>query len=170
MTELLVQYSTSTAFASDIIRRLSHSPFSHVDIILPGEGLLGVSGVDLSVKDLGGVRVRPFEAWPYLVKPKVARLVVADQIAIDTVAACRSQDGKPFDRGALWGFLEDQAYEKPRNWRDPEQWFCSQLVVWAAEQGKMFPWPLAVMKNRVTPADSLLIFNLFIENAGDFLT
>jgi hypothetical protein len=44
---LQIQFSTSTAFTSGIIRRLTHSPFSHVDFVLP-DGLLGVSGKDAS--------------------------------------------------------------------------------------------------------------------------
>ena len=47
-----MQYSTSIAFASMVIRRLTHSEFSHVDFILPGEGLLGVSGPDQKIGDL----------------------------------------------------------------------------------------------------------------------
>jgi hypothetical protein len=165
MTELLVQYSTSTAFASGIIRRLSHSPFSHVDIVLPGEGLLGVSGPDKYVvngkpfDDPGGVLVRPFDPWPYLTKPKVAHLQTTSATADAVIAAGRSQLGKPFDNSALWGFLDDAAESVPRDWRSTDMWFCSEWAIWSAETGGLFPYPLAVVKNRVTPADTLLLFN-----------
>lgn len=162
---LQIQFSTSTAFTSGIIRRLTHSPFSHVDFIVP-EGLLGVSGVDPSINDVGGVLVRPFNCWPYLTKPKVARLGCSDEIAVKVIAVAMTQLGKPFDNTAMWGMLEDQATEKLRNWRDPTQWFCSEFVAWAMETGGLFPYSLAVMKNRVSPADVLLLANPFMNAAN----
>lgn len=179
--ELLVQYSSSPAFSSAVIRRLCHSRFSHVDVVLPGEGLLGASGPDTydvrgaKVIDPGGVRIRPFDPWPYLDKPRVARIVADEEKVRLTIEAWRSQIGKPFDGSALWGFLADAAdavmqHEK-RDWRDVDKWFCSEGVIWSCEQGGLFPWPLVVVKNRVTPADSLLLFNSMMpeENIREFL-
>lgn len=167
---LKIQFSTSTAFASGIIRRLTHSPFSHVDFVLP-EGLLGVSGKDDSISDIGGVLIRPYPAWPYLTKPKVATINCSEEIAQRVIACAKTQIGKPFDHSAMWAMLDDQATEKKRNWRDPTQWFCSEYVAWSMETGGLFPYPLAVMKNRVSPADNLLIINPFmsVENIKDFL-
>ena len=129
MSELLIQYSTSTAFASSIIRRLTHSRFSHVDFLLPGEGLLGVSGPDQKIGDFGGVLIRPNPPWTYHDKPKLARIRVEAQVHDATIAFARAQIGKPFDGSALWGFLSDQAAEQPvRQWRDPATWFCSEFV------------------------------------------
>jgi len=181
MPEILVQYSTSPAFASQMIRRLTHSQFSHVDFILTQEmadlihiegGLLGASGVDKKINDPGGVRVRPFNAWPYLGEPKVARVQCSLDTLKLTLAAALTQRGKPFDRSALWGFLSDQYYVKSqRDWRADGAWFCSELVIWACERGGLFhPKILAVTKNRVTPNDSLLILNPYmsIENILEF--
>lgn len=169
---LQIQFSTSTAFTSGIIRRLTHSPFSHVDIIVEGEGLLGVSGVDPSIHDLGGVRLRPFNCWPYLTKPKIATLNCLDAVVKQVIEAGKSQIGKPFDNDALWAMLQDQAIEKTRNWRDPSKWFCSEWAAWSMETGKLFPYTLAVTKNRVTPADVLLMSNPFMSEANikQFLT
>jgi hypothetical protein len=165
LAEIKIQFSTSKAFSSDVIRRLTHSPFSHVDLIVP-EGLLGVSGKDDSIHDLGGVMVRPMNAWPYLTTPKVARLQCADEVAAAVIAAGRSQLGKPFDDSALWSFFQDQAVEqiigKPRDWRDTKQWFCSEWLIWSVEQGGLFPYELVVAKNRITPADVLLMINGFM--------
>jgi hypothetical protein len=171
---LNIQFSTSTAFTSGVIRRLTHSQFSHVDFLLP-DGLLGVSGVDPSISDLGGVLIRPFGCWPYLTKPKVARINCSDETADKVIAAAKTQLGKPFDNSAMWGMLNDQAEEKikgtARNWRDPSQWFCSELVAWAMETGGLFPYKLAVMKSRVSPADVLLLANPFLddENVQEFM-
>ena len=172
--ELLVQFSTSTAFASGIIRRLTHSPFSHVDLLLPGEGLLGVSGPDNALNDPGGVLIRPFEPWPYMHPPKVARLQTTAEVVRHTLEFARSQIGKPFDNGALWHFIDDPAGAgyKHRDWRDPASWFCSEFVVRSTEVGCLFHYQLAVLKDRVSPGDSLLIWNPFMppDNVQEFLT
>lgn len=170
MAELVIQYSTSTAFASGIIRRLCHSPFSHVDILIPGEGLLGVSGEDAKCHDTGGVLLRPFNPWPYKGPPKTARLKIGESKAFDIIQLARSQLGKPFDNTALWDFLSDKPGD--RDWRNTESWFCSEFVIWCLEQGKFFSYPLVVAKNRVTPADSLLLLNPYLtyDNIQEFLT
>jgi hypothetical protein len=173
VTGLSIQFSTSKAFASGIIRRLTHSPFSHVDLVVP-EGLLGVSGKDDSNHDAGGVIIRPKQAWPYLTPPKVAHIQCSEQIAANVIAVCRSQLGKPFDHSALWAFFDDQAVEKHcmqvRDWRETSQWFCSELVTWSLEQGGLFSYQLAVAKNRVTPADVLLMINPYMpaDNITEF--
>ncbi len=177
MAELAIQFSTSTAFASGIIRRLTHSPFSHVDLVL-ADGLLGVSGKDDSISDPGGVMVRPYGMWPYLFPPRVAKLSCTAEVADAVIAAGRSQIGKPFDNSALWGFLDDLGHRvltmhptAARDWNDTKSWFCSELVAYALIQGKFFPYNLVVLKNRVSPADLLLMLNPYMEddNIEEFL-
>ncbi len=164
---LSIQFSTSTAFTSGIIRRLCHSEFSHVDIVTP-EGLLGVSGSDHTINDIGGVQIRPSGMWPYLNPPKVARLATAGADAIIEVA--KTQIGKPFDNDALYNFLEDMGHTKKRDWRDHGAWFCSEFVAWALETCDFFPYTLVAAKNRITPADLLLLLNPFMteENIKEF--
>ena len=41
------------------------------------------------------------------------------------IAAMRSQLGKPYDYGAIVGFIFR------RDWASPKRWFCSELVAWA---------------------------------------
>lgn len=174
MPELLLQYSTSTAFASAVIRRLTHSYFSHVDILLPGEGLLGVSGPGKypNYNDPGGVQIRPFNPWPYLRPPTTAVLKCSDAVVRNTIGFAKSQKTKPFDNHALWAFLKDRAgVIEHRNWRDPSKWFCSELVIRAAEVGGLFSYELAVTKNVISPNDTLLLFNPFmtVDSVNDFL-
>lgn len=175
MSELIVQYSSGTAWASEIIRRMCHSPFSHVDIVLPGVGLLGASGPDKTalaivngkqVPDPGGVQIRPFNPWPYKEVPKLAHIETAKADAIIELA--KTQINKPFDDSALYGFLS--AHPGDRAWRQQDKWFCSELVIWSCETSGMFPYPLATLKDRVSPADSLLLFNPFMskENIEQF--
>jgi hypothetical protein len=79
------------------------------------------------------------------------------------------QIGKPFDNGALWDFLSDQPHD--RDWRQTDSWFCSELIVYCLEQANFFPYSLVVAKNRITPADTLLLLNPFLthENIQEFL-
>jgi hypothetical protein len=165
-----------------MIRRLTHSQFSHVDFVLTQEmanlvhiepGLLGASGPDKTINDPGGVRVRPFNAWPYLGPPKVARIQCSIDVAKLALAAALTQRGKPFDKSAMWGFLSDQHRRKTvRDWRADSAWFCSELIIWACERGGLFhPHILCITKNRITPNDTLLIFNQYMsaDNIREFL-
>ncbi len=167
---LEIQFSTSTAFSSGVIRRLCHSPFSHCDIVIPGEGLLGVSGEDKSIGDIGGVQIRKFGMWPYLHPPRVARLTTAGAEAI--IEKGKTQIGKPFDNSALYGFLEDMGHSPraSRDWRDHGSWFCSEYVAWVLESSHFFPYTLISAKNRITPADLLLLLNPFMseDNIREF--
>lgn len=176
MAELQLQFSTSTAFASCIIRRLTHSPFSHVDIVLPGEGLLGVSGPgyykETGYRDPGGVQIRPCPPWPYKFQPVVATLKCSPDVVERTILWGKSQLNRPFDNKALHAFLKDRAGIKVnRDWRDPSEWFCSEFVIRALEVGGLFSYKLAVTKNLVSPNDDLLLVNPFmtVDSVNEFL-
>src|SRR5207248_419249 len=117
MAELRYQFSTSAAFTSRIIRILTCSQFSHTDLVLPGEGLLGASGPDTSIKDLGGVLIRPFNPWPYLDPPRIATVQCREEVARKTIEFARSQIGQPFDKKAMYAFLRDRA-GVPKTGRD----------------------------------------------------
>ena len=190
--ELLIQYSTSTAFASSVIRRLTHSPFSHTDIVITPEvaarfnvspGLLGASGPDATTErclayrrrrgksaDPGGVLIRSMHPWAYKFPPLTARIRCSDKVHDDTIAFALSQLKKPFDKIALHAFLRDRAGLSilHRDWRDPAAWFCAELILRAPEVGGLFPYELIVTKDVVSPNDTLLIFNPFIINAEEF--
>lgn len=155
--EIVLQFSTSTAFASDIIRRLTHSEFSHVDAVLP-EGLLGVSGPDHSLGDPGGVRIRSFNPWPYKFPPKRVTLPTPKAAAI--IARARTQIGKPFDQDAIYAFLSTSPGD--RSWREETSWYCSEYWAWNLEAEGFFPYALVTAKNRITPADLLLLINPFM--------
>lgn len=171
MAILEYQFSTSTAFASRVIRILTCSEFSHVDLILPGEGLLGVSGTDKSINDPGGVIIRPFGAWPYLTEPKIAKVGCTEEVGRKTIEFVRSQIGKPFDKRALWAFLRDRAGipKAGREWRDPTQWFCSEIQVRGLEVGGLFSYPLIQPKDVISPQSLLLYLNPYLTNPEVFL-
>ena len=145
-----VVFSTAYAWQSGIIRFMCHSPFSHCDIMLPEpkpHGMLGAS-------DPGGVMLRThdyqeFKTWH--------QATIRTPCARDVVALVQSQIGKPFDDVAMKQVLSDA----PRDWKLPHAWFCSELIAWACEAAGMFR--IAVPKNRVTPADLLLLLNHWID-------
>lgn len=156
---MIVRYSSSTAFMSNLIRRACHSRFSHVDIVLPGEGLLGVSGEDKSLNDPGGVRVRPFQPWPYNI---IREVEIKTDKTDAVIRRGKSQIGKPFDNGALYAFFNPYAYNEQRNWREQEQWFCSEWFIWSCESEGLFPYPLAVPMPMINPNDTILLLNPFM--------
>lgn len=148
---------------SQLIRAACHSRFSHVDIVVPGEGLLGASGPDPHAsptwKDPGGVLVRPFDPWPYEIKRTVTiKTDKADAI----IARWRTQVGKPFDDGALRAFL----FAEPlHDWRELSQWFCSEGVIWSCETESLFPYKLCVPMNKIDPNDCMQFINPFLSDA-----
>jgi hypothetical protein len=89
----------------------------------------------------------------------VIRTPLADRI----IERASSQLGKPFDKQGLHNFLSP--WKGDRDWRDPDQWWCSEMIVWAFEKEGYWdvilgdlelPWP----KDRVSPTDVLMIFLL----------
>ena len=55
-----------------------------------------------------------------------------------------------------------------RDWRDESAWFCSELKAWCLEDAGFFPYTLLISKNRVTPADLLLMVNPWVINGETF--
>src|SRR5207248_8655061 len=111
-----------------------------------------------SIKDLGGVLIRPFNPCPYLDPPKVAVVQCTEEVARKTVEFARSQIGRPFDKKAMHAFLRDRAGipKAGRDWRDPTMWFCSELQVRALEVGGLFPYKLIQPKDVISPQSLLL--------------
>ena len=142
---------------SGLIRRACHSRFSHVDIVLPGEGLLGVSGEDKSVNDPGGVRIRPFEPWPYNI---VREVEINTSLSDAIIRRGKSQIGKPFDNDALFAFFSPNVVH--RDWRELAKWFCSEWFIWSCETEGLFPYSLCVPMNMINPNDTMLLLNPFM--------
>lgn len=163
---LVLRFSTSedtmANWMSAAIRRLNHSPFSHVDIRLADGTCLGASDMGENSLVIGGrsnprgVAIRPENYQRFGLRRD---MVLETNRANDVITHAMDQLGKPFDSASLWDFLADDP-PGARDWRDPDHWFCAELVVWACEQAGMFvpitmlAWP----KNRVSPTDLLMIF------------
>ena len=115
-------------------------------------GLFGAS-------DPGGVKLRPLDYEEFGLR-RTARIITDKAEGFH--ALLWGENGKPFDGDALWAFFGEE-----RNWRLPLKWFCSELVCHCLEQAGFFPYELLVPKNRVSPADLLLLLNPWI-NAEEF--
>ncbi len=148
---IVLQFSTSLAWQSAVIRRMCHSPFSHVDFVLEDRSCLGAS-------DPGGVAIRQSEYQDFGMR---RRAIIQTDKADAIHAAAKSQLGKPFDDSALYDFLSDKPGD--RNWRSTDRWFCAELLAWACEAAGLWPYKLLVPKNRISPADLLLLLNPFID-------
>jgi hypothetical protein len=163
MTDTLtIRFSTSAAkasnWASAAIRRLNHSPFSHVDYVLTDGTLLGAS--DQGPKspvihgNPQGVAIRPYNYQQFGYRRD---MILKTPLAEAVIAAAMAQLGKPFDSSALWDFLADD-FPGVRDWRDPDAWFCAELKVATMDMAGLFlPKKIMWPKNRVSPTDLLLM-------------
>lgn len=99
------------------IRRVTGSPFSHVELIV-GPCDLGQTALCLSSSGRdGGVREKPI-----LLKPDHWRLVRLNIEPEDPARFIRERIGAAYD---YWGILLSQAL--PFGWHDPTCWFCSEI-------------------------------------------
>jgi|SRR5215831_15739555 len=146
-----------------VIRKACHSPFSHMDFVLPGtEGyLLGSSNMGAGSPHVTGnpcgVAVRPSNYQPWGAR---RRMIIRTDKADAILTAAMTQLGKPFDNSALYQFIGKWP---TRDWRDHGQWFCAELCLWATETGNYWNRKLIWPKNRGSPTDYLLLF-LFDDN------
>lgn len=145
---MILQFATEDSPDSALIRAFGGSPFSHVDAVLP-DGLLGA-------RFDGGVKVR---------KPGYAPLTNIRQFTIPMTTAVegsyekflRDQVDKPYDMTAIMAFAFN------RNWREPDSWFCSELIAAALESAKFFPHQLCVTSNRIDPGRLLLVLSALVD-------
>jgi len=151
-TKTLIDYSLW-------ICRLTHSPFSHVDLVLDDGNLLGSSNspqAPIVRGNAAGVAVRP---------PDYQRFYTRRDVVIPTTpqrkkrfeAFCEAQLGKPFDTAALMPrqWLSPNFHD--RDWHANAAWWCAELMTCATEAAPLLDWPIPGIKNRVTCADLILI-------------
>jgi hypothetical protein len=125
-----------------------------MDIVLPGQGLLGVSGPDDTYNDAGGVRIRPFDPWPYTI---VREVTINTPLSDAIIRTGMTQLGKPFDHDALYAFFNP--FGVRRDWKDLAKWFCSEWFIWSCVIEKLFGYKLCVPMDMVNPNDTMLILN-----------
>lgn len=136
---IIIQFSATRGPLSRLIRFFTWSEFSHVDVVLSSDFLLGAQW--------DGVKVRPpdYQAFSKTVRYTITLNAEVEQ---EVMAFLYAQLGKPYDKVAIFSF----PFRK--DWQDDGKWFCSELVAAAFAQAGV---PLVhEAKNRITPRDLTL--------------
>ena len=144
---IVIQFAQGTDLGAKAIEWYGHETYSHVDSVLPDGRLFGARSDNVGGAPPGVQAREP----SYLGSEKVFRVELATT-ADETVKYYDwlwTQVGKPYDKQGILGFIVD------RDWRDPNTWFCSELVAAGLEYCEYFPYPLAAITNKITPGDLL---------------
>jgi hypothetical protein len=164
-----LQFSRSTENISKLIAWACRSPFSHVDYVMANGNLLGASDSPHAPFIEGnpcGVAIRPPDYQPFAIR-RIAHLYVPTRVEARFDELMRSQLGKPFDSRAMHAVFKPDNMGQ-RDWKDTTAWFCSEFKTWGSEESGMLDVLPLVSKDRVTPADYLLIVSHLVSNAETF--
>jgi hypothetical protein len=164
-----LQFSTSLEWQSHIIRRICHSRFSHVDIVLPDGNLLGASDspkAPFISGNPGGVAIRPPNYQLFGIR-RIAEIACDELVEGAFIANGLSQLGEPFDDSALHALLGNDV-SPGRDWTDSDAWFCSEHCAWSLMCAGFWKFDLLISKGYITPADLLLLVNPYMINIGTF--
>lgn len=122
--------------------------YSHVDAVLKDGCLLGARD-DAVGGQLPGVRIRPqnYEKWS---RRAIVDIPCTEGQAVDWEAWLRAQIGKPYDSGAIWGFITGA--------RDHQKghWICSACQTGALRHVSLLH-KIPVPDSQVTPNSLLLL-------------
>lgn len=127
------------------IRAATWSPWSHVDVILPGGRIIGATLES-------GVAVHSLESRIL----KASRAAVTDFPSRNPDAiysALYSQISKKYDWTAILGMVL-----RNRNWQEDDSWFCSELIAWAFQEAGE-PLFRENMVDRITPHHLWMLSN-----------
>jgi hypothetical protein len=136
-----------------VIGWFSAGHLSHVDACLPMSSdfpgyLIGARSDRVGGKP-PGVQIRP----PDYVKfaSKVIFTLPTTMLQEQSFYAfLLSQEGKPYDKRAIWAFAFN------RDWRELDTWICSELQAAALESADICP-PLYVAANKIEPVPLALM-------------
>jgi hypothetical protein len=151
---ITLQFVGADGLSSEAIEWFSHGAFSHVDSVLDDETLLGARA-DVIGGIPAGVQIRPpgYETFKRVLR---VELVAPADIVATYYEFVRSQLGKPYDKESILAFVTG------RDWREPDSWFCSELVARALEVSGYFLFPLASPANKVTPSELVQILSICV--------
>lgn len=131
-----------TSIVSWIIRLLTWSRYSHVAIIDPKTTWV------VEADHVDGVKYNLLSKFFKTSTPEIRKLACkAPDLA---VKFAKSQLGRPYDLGFIFGWLFR------RDWQDNTKWACSELVAWAVERAGTFIFSEDRM-NRITPEHLYMI-------------
>lgn len=140
-----LRFVTEDDLVSALIREKTWCDYSHVEFLLD-------DGTTLGARSSGGVQIRPTD-YAKFSKIRVFSVACTVEQKFQIESFAKAQVGKAYDTGAIAGLLAH------RDWRDPDKWFCSELVAAAFELAvPLLRIPDSV--DRVTPRDLLLSVRL----------
>jgi hypothetical protein len=146
---MILQFVHGGDLGAKAIEWFSHGAcFSHVDTVWPDGRLFGARS-DIIGGAAPGVQ---FRAPQYVGNSVTLQVSLNVERALDDAyyTFMLAQEGKPYDMEGILAFVSG------RNWRQPDSWFCSELVAAGLEQCEYFRTPLATPSNKMTPPDLLL--------------
>ena len=116
MALVALRFITSNSVVSRVIRVVTWSNFSHVDLVVKQDGKLALLGAQAD-----GVKIRPLG---YCNPTRIETLTadVPEEARKKIFDFCYAQVGKPYDYTALLGNLLH------RDWQEDDSWFCSELL------------------------------------------
>jgi uncharacterized protein YycO len=135
---ITLQFSTQPGWQSAFIRFATWSDWSHVDVLLEDGTLLG-SRMD------GGVKIRPANYANFSKKA----LYQIDAPA-EVMDFAKKQVGLPYDSTGIINFGAH------RDWRQPDSYFCSELIAAAFEAGNLPLLNPDTPSSRISPRDLTL--------------
>jgi hypothetical protein len=149
-----LQLSTEHSVVSEVIRVWTRAWCSHVDLVMPDLGsdypqLAGKAGWLLGARSDGGVLLRPPGYAPFS-QTEIVSFAATDTQAHAFVNYALLQLGKPYDHHAIAGLALD------RNWRSPDQWFCSELAMACLEEAEIVH-KITSPVNFISPRDILIL-------------
>ena len=135
---ITLQFVSDTGLAADVIQWYTRSVWNHVDIVMPDHTLTGARAE-------GGVQNRPanYRRFARVKRFQTALSVEAEK---EFYLCLAEQIGKPYDWTGIINFVVD------RDWRNPDHWFCSELVAWLFEKAGR-PLLRVDSADKVTPRD-----------------
>lgn len=152
---IILQFVHDNGVAADLISWFGGGPrFSHVDSVMPDGGALLGSRPDVIGQVPSGVQIRP-AGYTGRVPTLRVEIPATDGQTFNYYTFLRAQIGKRYNGIGILGFVVG------RDWRNPSDWFCSELVTVGLELSKII-LPLASPSNKITPADLILILSSFI--------
>lgn len=154
MGAIVIQFVGNHSLGSRLIEWFDHGEYSHVDTVLPDGSLLGARD-DVIDGIPTGVQIRPAS---YVEDEAKCRVSIPCTSAQETAYYdfVQAQIGKPYDETAIAAFVVG------RNWRDPDSWFCSELVSAGLEAGWVVS-PLSAPCNKIAPDDLLLVVSALVD-------
>jgi uncharacterized protein YycO len=117
MSEIKLLFTRRRTPFSGLIRLVTWSVWSHVDIVVDSHLLIGAVACRGVVHDLKSARLEQAS--------RAAVMTVPCDRPEKVIAAARQELGQPYDWLGILGL------GLHRDWQEDDRWFCSELVSWA---------------------------------------